>query len=104
MRVQYADELRSAAAAVAACCLIAAGFASVPGTGASGHAPAPGISVNRALKGDRLGAATAEQGQKQSPTAGTFQVLPERTPVGCDRAFSPIADPAQAKIYKRCMV
>jgi len=36
--------------------------------------------------------------------AGTSQALPERTPVGCDRAFSPIADPAQAKIYKRCMV
>lgn len=103
MRSRYADELRSAATIAAACCLIAAGLVSLTGTGAAGDVPAAGVSVNRALKGDRLpSAATPKRSAARAPAAGVFPASPEHAPVGCDRAFSPIADPARANIYKRC--
>ena len=62
--------------------------------------PALTTSVNRALKGDRLPAA-AGPGRLGSPA----RALPRaQIPFGCEAAFSPIASPALAHIFRRCMV
>jgi hypothetical protein len=64
------------------------------------------VSVNRALKGDRLPlisdavnsavsrAVLQSQQRSQTPTS---------IPVGCDAAFSPISSPSLAHVYRRCM-
>ena len=61
------------------------------------------VSVNRANKGDRLSQAPAEQPAHSLPSTEAV-VPPKRVPLGCDPAFSPVADPAHANIYKRCLV
>lgn len=63
-------------------------------------------SVNRALKGDRLplatpGVSSRELGLPVPPEPSRAR---DKAPVGCDSAFSPIAAPALANIFKRCMV
>jgi hypothetical protein len=56
------------------------------------------VSVNRGAKGDRLPQmATNRQSQIEAVTPL------RRVPLGCDPAFSPIADPTRAHIYKRCV-
>jgi hypothetical protein len=56
------------------------------------------LSVNRGAKGDRLPQmVTNRQSQIETVTPS------RRIPIGCDPAFSPIANPAHAHIYKRCM-
>ena len=61
------------------------------------------VSVNRVNKGDRLSQAPAERPSHSSPA--TEAVVPTtRVPLGCDPAFSPVADPARGNIYKRCLV
>jgi hypothetical protein len=70
--------------------------------------------VNRINKGDLLTDAAidqvrqsqVQQGQMQqrlSP-AGSLKTSLQRPPLGCDPAFSPVADPARAAVYKRCTV
>ncbi len=61
---------------------------------------APQVTVNQFGKGDRL------------PGAAVWHDLPvpqslrnkQQVPVGCDRAFSPVAAPAVKSIYGRCLV
>jgi len=59
------------------------------------------VSVNRVNKGDRLPSVVAAKSfLKGAPsTAATSR---RQLPLGCDPAFSPIADPARAGVYKRC--
>jgi hypothetical protein len=62
--------------------------------------------VNRALKGDRLrhpepSARPRELGLPASPERSKPR---EKIPVGCDAAFSPVAAPAKAAVFGRCMV
>jgi hypothetical protein len=55
------------------------------------------VSVNRGAKGDRL------QQMVINRHSQIEAVTPlRRVPLGCDSAFSPIADPARAHIYMRC--
>jgi len=58
------------------------------------------VSVDRVNKADRLPsrAALATHVNGASPT-----VARKRPPLGCDRVFSPMTNPGQAGIYKRCM-
>ena len=63
------------------------------------------VSVNRTGKGDRLPSvliSNADLSALSSTT--TSQMPPKRPPLGCDPAFSPMVDPANSHIYKRCMV
>jgi len=61
------------------------------------------VSVNRANKGDQLrGISTAAANQKASASPAMSSAPAKRVPIGCDRAFSPFADPIHANIYKRC--
>ena len=68
------------------------------------YPPTATISVNRTHKGDRLPQESlAKPNPSFSPSTKAAPDLPKRVPLGCDPAFSPIADPAHAHIHKRCM-
>jgi hypothetical protein len=60
------------------------------------------VSVNRVNKGDRLSPSPVDRLSHNSTSMESVVPL-KRVPLGCDRAFSPFADPALAHIYKRCM-
>ena len=59
--------------------------------------------VNRANKGDELTPVHQAQ-QRVSPASDGAKASLQRPPLGCDGAFSPVADPARAAVYKRCTV
>ncbi len=83
-------------------CLVVAGCSamSAPGDADAEHT-AP-VSVNRTNKGDRLpSVATAKLFSRSAPSPAAFSTR-QRPPLGCDPAFSPIADPARAGVYRRC--
>jgi hypothetical protein len=61
--------------------------------------------INRINKADRLTAPPIRQAQqKSSPPAATMKTSLQRPPLGCEPAFSPVAEPTRAAIYKRCTV
>lgn len=66
--------------------------------------PTHSISVNRTNKSDRLRSAwSMRSGSRPIPLSESAPALPKQVPLGCDRAFSSVADPAHAHIYKRCI-
>jgi hypothetical protein len=68
------------------------------------NAPSTTVSISRTLKGDRLRLGSfGKPNQIFSPSAEPAPSLPKRVPFGCDPAFSPVAEPAHAHIYKRCL-
>jgi hypothetical protein len=90
-------------------------FPAWPTTGAgltgAGFWTTPSVSVNRALKGDRL---PINIPQGASPL---HSILPDESqpapaqprtraqiPLGCDAAFSPISSPLLAHVFRRCVV
>jgi hypothetical protein len=91
------------AAAVAAVVVNAPAAGGVSVTSISAPTSDRLVSVNRANKGDRLSQVHAERPSHSSPSTEAV-VAPKRVPLGCDPAFSPVADPARGNIYKRCMV
>jgi hypothetical protein len=57
-------------------------------------------SVNRTNKGDRLESVMA----KASPTAPQHSSISVgRRPIGCEPAFSPLAEPGRKQFYGRCV-
>ena len=61
--------------------------------------------VNRLNKADQLAASPARQAQQKTPPhADGAKTSLQHPPLGCDPAFSPVADPTRAGIYKRCTV
>jgi hypothetical protein len=88
-------------------CSIVAGL--VGATNAPGAVPGADtetvVSVNRAVKGDRLPTTLTQLAHpKLSPTTEASKPVLKRPPLGCDPAFSPVADPARGGIYNRCTV
>ena len=79
-------------------CFIAGGLCALTALSAVDNAAAARTLVNRIHKSDRLLQSTLRNTLNTS-----FPTEAKRTPLGCDRAFSPIADPACAHIVKRCM-
>jgi hypothetical protein len=61
------------------------------------------VVVNRTLKGDQMTRATVGQEPRINPAATEGAAPLKRPPLGCDGAFSPVADPARANIFRRCM-
>jgi len=73
-----------------------------PNDRGGGHAAL--VSVDRANKGDRLpDALSPKTHANRSLVTTTPQTPPQQSPLGCDAAFSSLADPTRAHIYKRCM-
>jgi hypothetical protein len=70
-------------------------------SGASGAPPAT-VTVDRTNKGDRLPEASPPK-QPSSSLVPTKPVSAKRVPIGCEPAFSPVADPAGAHIFLRCL-
>ena len=60
---------------------------------------APQFSVNQLRKGDRLPVIK----RPAFPVPQSMQ-NEQKVPLGCDRAFSPVAAPAVKSIYGRCLV
>jgi hypothetical protein len=60
------------------------------------------VIVNRTSKGDRLPLAPPQM-QTSSTPAPAKLIPPKRVPLGCEPAFSPVAEPAGAHIFLRCL-
>lgn len=70
--------------------------------GAAGGASIGSTAVNRINKGNRLPQASSLR-PVSSSVSPSAPVRPSAVPLACDRAFSPVAEPANAGIYLRCL-
>jgi hypothetical protein len=81
-----------------------------PSSGPGASARTPAVTVNRFRKGDRLPLANPaslngpiNQGVRRGQPMPNGLQTQEKTPLGCDPAFSPVSSPARTVIYGRCM-
>jgi hypothetical protein len=63
---------------------------------------APQLTVNQSRKGDRLTVIKPPAVWHDLPVPQGLQ-NEQKVPLGCDRAFSPVAAPAAKSIYGRCL-
>ena len=69
----------------------------------TGREPAALVSVDRTNKGGRLPYSSISKTHANSSLVTTTpQATPQQLPLGCDSAFSSLADPTRPNIYKRC--
>ncbi len=76
------------------------------GAGFTASTPAvPAVSVNREFKGDRLPLPSDVNSAVSQYQSGSRRQArkPDKIPLGCDAAFSPVSSPRLANIYGRCM-
>jgi len=59
------------------------------------------VSVNRTNKADRLESVLARATQVSAPRQSNMSV--GRRPVGCEPAFSPLAEPGRRQFFGRCV-
>jgi hypothetical protein len=59
------------------------------------------ISVNRTNKAERLETVVAKPSPASAPRQSSISV--GRRPVGCEPAFSPLAEPARKQFFGRCV-
>lgn len=64
---------------------------------------ATSVNVNRVDKSDRLPLTPAIPVKPASTNSNRTQPLPVYVPVGCEPAFSPVAEPARARVAGRCL-
>jgi hypothetical protein len=104
MRATFDQKLVTASGFLIFCSVAACivGAASAPR--ASARAPTEITNVNRVNKSDQLTASPIRQVQQGSLPAESLKTSLQRPPLGCDPAFSPVADPTRATIYRRCTV
>ena len=62
------------------------------------------VVVDRTHKGDRPMHALANRQSEPAPISIREISQLKQVPLGCDRSFSPIAQPELAYVFKRCMV
>jgi hypothetical protein len=101
MRWILAYGLKETIGAVALSCFIAGGVGAMTAPTLVENSNAPTISVDRTHKGDRLPQAPIHR--QRSTESSIVPPSSKRVPLGCDPAFSSVADPARAHIFKRCM-
>ena len=102
MRRTFGHSLKEIAAAALFSCFIAGGICALTSPGATNNAAARTISVNRALKGDRLPQAPVVQQPEHISTSTENAPSRKHTLLGCEPAFSPVTDPARAHYLVRC--
>ncbi len=95
--------LKQIAAACLVAGLIAGAVTALTSESVAGYGPASAYSVNRATKTDRLPLAPVAQSPRSNATSTPAVRLEGRVPVGCDRAFSPVADPSRANFVRHCL-
>jgi hypothetical protein len=59
------------------------------------------VSVNRANKADRLESVVAKSSLVNAPRQSSMST--GRRPVGCEPAFSPLAEPGRKQFFGRCV-
>ena len=101
MRWILAYGLKEMVGAVALSCFIAGGVAAMTAPILDESSKSRAILVNRNNKGDRLPQALIHR--QRSTESNIVRPSSTRAPLGCDPAFSSVADPAMAHIFKRCM-
>ena len=80
--------------------LAATGFAAaVHGAGAASRIQSDIVSVDHTHKSDRLPLAPKNTSTVSSPVVTTLS----RPPIGCEPAFSCVADPKRSHIFGRCV-
>jgi len=90
--------LKLCIAIVVAGSLVAATSASTPRAAGSGGFE---TSVNRTNKGDRLESVVAKSSPATAPQHSSMSV--GRRPIGCEPAFSPLAEPGRKHFFGRCV-
>jgi hypothetical protein len=65
--------------------------------------PGESINVNRLDKGDRLPLKPAPPIKPAGAKSDETSPLPGYVPVGCEPAFSPVAEPVRARMTGRCL-
>jgi hypothetical protein len=104
MRGLFAYGFKEIAAAIVLSSFIAGGVGAMTGPARPATGTSVESSVNRILKGDRLPSMLTAKRSTHNSTSIETKLLPTRAPLGCDPAFSTVADPARGHIYRRCMV
>jgi hypothetical protein len=89
------------AATVLLGCVLAINIASFASNRAVDKTTDQEVTVNRVNKGDKLPLASVKVPTRVTAKDAAF---PKQLRFGCDPAFSDIADPTRAHIYKRCAV
>ena len=95
--------LKQVAAACLLSALIAGAFSALTSESVAGNGPTSAFSINRADKADRLQLAPSVQSPRRESGSTPVLRMEGRVPVGCDRAFSPVADPAHANVVRHCL-
>jgi len=81
-------------------CLAAVGFAAaVTGAGPALSTQIDIVSVDHTHKGDRLPVVPKHASKASSPVVTTLS----RPPIGCESAFSRVADPKRSHVFGRCI-
>lgn len=83
-------------------CLIVAGCSALDASDIAKNGQSASVVANPIRKGDRLPVIAAAKADAQGPSSRAMRAADKRPPLGCDPLFSPIAEPAQARLYKRC--
>jgi hypothetical protein len=92
--------LKNIAAASLSSCFIAGAITTLTSSVSADNAAGVTISVNRTSKGDRRPIVPIDQPVQHNSTE---QPASEHTLLGCEPAFSPVADPTRAHIFTHCM-
>jgi hypothetical protein len=99
----FGFSLKQIAAACLLSGLIAGGVSALTSESVAGNGPTSAFSVNRANKADRLPQAPVVQTPRRQSAPTPVLRMQGGVPVGCDRAFSPVADPANADVVRNCL-
>jgi hypothetical protein len=84
--------------------LVAVSFISFPSFPSAGLFTVNAPAVDRTLKGDRLPLTAPARAPMIGTSGSQRQQSREKVPIGCDGAFSPVASPRLANVFRRCTV
>lgn len=92
----------NATAVVLSLAVSCAAYALTDRTAANGASPAATVTVDRTNKGDRLPQASPPR-QSSGSLVPAKPISAKLVPIGCEPAFSPVAEPAGAHLFLRCL-
>jgi hypothetical protein len=106
MRCVLGYGVSQAITAVVVGCLVAGAVSTTTRPSAADSTVVTSTSVNRTLKGDRLGPTKAPRDKRDAAPGSSKRIGPgstERRPIGCDPAFSLIGAPSRTLPAARCV-
>ena len=99
MRTSSGHSLKKMVAASLLSSFIAGGFCALTKPVVADNAAVIATSVDRSNKSDRLGIV---QRPEDSSNSANKALSSKRSPTGCERAFSPFADPGRPNLLTYC--